>query len=112
MMPDQSPSPLSPFDQEPGIFPAMEEPPEAFLLDVDDLPSATRGDRLVRAAAKLRQMGVSHQKVTQLLLFDLERVERQLAWFPYRSARKKASLIVAAIENDYEAPANLPAHEN
>lgn len=73
--------------------------------------SESRNERMVRLAGRLLQIGVSGHQVRRLLLHDLDKVERQLDWLPYRSARKKASLIVAAIEQDYEAPANWEAHE-
>lgn len=71
----------------------------------------TRKERMIRLAARLIQLGVSSRQVQRLLGFDLDLVERQLDWLPHRSARKRASLIVAAIEHDYEAPANWSPHE-
>jgi hypothetical protein len=71
----------------------------------------SRQARMIRLAHELLSLGVSGNQVPKLLMQDLDLVEKQLLWLPYRSARKKASLIVSAIENDYEAPANLDAHE-
>ncbi len=68
----------------------------------------TRRDRLIRLAIALQRLGVSSQQVGQLLsTHDLDMVEQQLLWFPARKARKKASLIVAAIRDNYEKPANF-----
>lgn len=91
----------------PTFKPLPELPPS--LQKRDD---ETRGDRMVRLAAQLMQLGVSDVQVRRLLSFDLDLVERQLDWLPYRSARKRSSLIVAAIEHDYEAPANWNPYED
>lgn len=72
----------------------------------------SRRERMIRLAGRLIQLGVSGNQIQKLLLHDLDLVERQLDWLPFRSARKRASLIVAAIEHDYEAPANWEAHED
>lgn len=74
-------------------------------------PGESRNNRMVRLAGRLMQVGVSNSQIQKLLLFDLDLVERQLDWLPFRSARKRASLIVAAIEKDYEAPANWEGDE-
>lgn len=80
--------------------------------DLTPLGGETRRDRMVRLAGRLIQLGVSSSQIQKLLLHDLDLVERQLDWLPFRSARKRASLIVAAIEHDYEAPANWEVHED
>lgn len=36
--------------------------------------------------------------------YDVNRIVRQLEWLPHRDARNPAGFLVAAIENDYEAP--------
>lgn len=74
-------------------------------------PGESQSERMVRLAAQLMQLGVSNHQVRKLLTHDLDKVERQLDWLPYRRARKRASLIVAAIEHDYEAPADWEVHE-
>jgi len=74
-------------------------------------PNETRFERQVRLAARLMQLGVSRSQITQLLLHDLDQVERQLDWLPYRRARKRSSLIVSAIEQDFEAPADWSPDE-
>ncbi len=72
----------------------------------------TVSEQMLRLAIELRQLGVSDSQTRRILAtHDLEVVERQLRWLPYRSARKKASMILAAIDNDYDAPANLPSDE-
>jgi len=69
----------------------------------------TPQERLERLAAGLISAGVSMRQTQRLLSqHDLDNVEQQLAWINYRAARKKASLLVTAIDQAYEAPANLP----
>ena len=48
----------------------------------------SRQDRMVRLAARLMQVGVSNRQVQQLLTFDLDRVERQLDWLPWRNSSR------------------------
>lgn len=58
----------------------------------------------------LMAAGVSRQDATHLIgSFPLEAIQQQLDWLPYREARLPARFLVAAIENDYEAPVNLPS---
>jgi len=67
----------------------------------------TNKERMVRLARCLLAVGVAGLQVEQLLAnFDLDLIERQLRWLPARKARKRASIIVASIQNDYEEPAN------
>lgn len=73
-----------------------------------DAPATeTNRDRMVRVAMELMKAGVSGQQARRLLgRHDLDRIEQQLRWIDFRNPRKKASLLVAAIENDFEEPAN------
>lgn len=97
---------MNSYDQEARIG-ASSEGAQMPHLDFETAPpDETRQDRMVRLAARLMQFGVSERQILRLLTFDLDRIERQLNWLPYRQARKRASLIVSAIEEDYEAPAN------
>ena len=61
---------------------------------------------MVRLAVQLQRIGVSSRLMSELLMYDLDKVEQQLIWLPARAARKPASMIVSAIRNDYEKPAN------
>ena len=72
-------------------------------------PSEERKQRMIRLAAQLQQLGVSRHLLPELVCYDLDMVEQQLIWLPARNARKKASMIVAAIRNNYEQPANFEA---
>lgn len=66
------------------------------------------GSRLVRLAVELRQLGVSASQTERLLsTHPPDLVEQQLAWLPARKARRKASLIIAAIDRNYEEPLSL-----
>ena len=65
-------------------------------------PSATAEEH---ARQQLTDVGVEADWVDYLIAnHDLERIERQLHWLPYRKAQNPARLIVSAIEKDYEPP--------
>lgn len=70
--------------------------------------SETKEERMARLALELLRLDVSVTVTRELLCYDLDVVERQLEWLPYRNVRKKASFIVSAIREDYEAPSILP----
>lgn len=68
----------------------------------DEVP-LSRQDQLV---LKLIEIGVSNRKAENMVHhFPPELIQRQLDWLPHRSARRPASMIIAAIENDYDEPA-------
>ncbi len=68
-------------------------------------------ERMARLAGEMMRMGVSGHQARRLLAeHPLDEIERQLGWIEFRSARKKASLLVTAIDQGYEAPANLPPY--
>lgn len=68
----------------------------------DDMPLSER-DQLI---LELVGVGVSLRKAESLVgRFSVFKVRQQLDWLPYRSARRPASMIIAAIENDYDEPA-------
>jgi hypothetical protein len=59
---------------------------------------------------QLVEAGLSHHKAAEIVRrFDQDRIYRQLHWLPYRNAKVPASLLVAAIEQDYEPPSLLAA---
>ena len=39
------------------------------------------------------------------LVLDLVEIQKQLRWLPFRAARRPASLLISAIEHDYDSPA-------
>ncbi|MFN8140431.1 MAG: hypothetical protein U0R49_11600 [Fimbriimonadales bacterium] len=56
----------------------------------------------------LVKVGVSLRKAEQLVKQNPhEKIRKQLDWLPSRNARKPASLLIVAIERDYDAPAYL-----
>ena len=55
---------------------------------------------------ELVQTGVGLRKAESLVsAFPHTSIRQQLAWLPLRAARRPASLLIAAIEHDYDAPA-------
>jgi hypothetical protein len=61
---------------------------------------------------KLLALGVLREQADLLLMnYPLERIERQIAWLPYRHAKNPARLLIAAIEHDYEPPAYVRLQE-
>jgi len=54
----------------------------------------------------LVELGVALRKAESLVRrYPAQEVRKQLDWLPFRSARRPASMIIAAIENDYDKPA-------
>ncbi|MBV6459402.1 MAG: hypothetical protein HONBIEJF_02550 [Fimbriimonadaceae bacterium] len=54
----------------------------------------------------LVELGVALRKAESIVRrFPAREVRKQLGWLPFRSARRPASMIIAAIENDYDKPA-------
>lgn len=68
----------------------------------DEVPLSER-DQLV---LELVEIGVSIRKAENLVRRNSAvKIRQQLDWLPHRSARRPASMIIAAIENDYDEPA-------
>lgn len=77
-----------------GDLPAKLPPDEVPLSDQDQL------------ILELVEVGVALRKAENLVRsYPALRIRRQLDWLPYRSARRPAPMIIAAIENDYDEPA-------
>lgn len=54
---------------------------------------------------ELVHVGVGLRKARSLVdEYSTERIQRQLKWLPLRAARRPASLLISAIENDYDPP--------
>jgi len=65
----------------------------------DEVPLTEREQLIL----DLVQVGVSLRKAQSLVnRFPALRITRQLDWLPFRAARRPASMIIAAIENDYD----------
>lgn len=62
-------------------------------------------DRLTRLAMELLKVGVSRPGVERLLgTQELDEIERQLAYLPFRHAKRPEAFIVEAVRNHYSAP--------
>jgi hypothetical protein len=73
-----------------------------------ELPEGSVDEETADARRRLLSVGVTKDQADFLLgSFEVERIQRQLEWLPYRNARNPASLLVAAIEHDYEEPFDL-----
>lgn len=71
-------------------------------LSPDDAPLSP-SDQLI---LELVEVGIGLRKAESLVSKHPEElIRKQLKWLPYRAARRPASLLIAAIENDYDAPA-------
>lgn len=56
----------------------------------------------------LQQQGLNQDQAVDLVSrFEAVRIRRQVQWLPYRRARNPGGLLIAAIEDDYEAPPAL-----
>lgn len=78
------------------------------------VPSPPKPELVVAEAARdqatkeLIRCGVSRRKAVELVArFPLERIKRQISFLPHRQARRPASLLIVAIENDFEEPEGL-----
>jgi hypothetical protein len=68
------------------------------------IPLQEPDPRRVDVALDLLKLGVSNTRVTELLTFDLDVIERQLSYLPYRKAKRPEAFIIEAIRNDYSPP--------
>lgn len=54
---------------------------------------------------ELVQLGIGLRKAENLVrLYPADRIRQQIEWLPLRAPRRPASLLIAAIEHDYDAP--------
>ena len=62
----------------------------------------------LRLLTELMKLGVSEHEASSLLeRYSTNRIEQQLSWLPYRTARKPSALIVAAIRRNFDPPSAL-----
>jgi hypothetical protein len=61
-------------------------------------------DRATKLAVELMRLGISRAGTVELLSYPLDVVERQLAYLPFRKAKRPSAFIVDAIRNDYSPP--------
>lgn len=68
-------------------------PDEAILTDAEEL------------TLDLVRVGIGLRKAQNLVeRYPHDRIAQQLEWLPLRAARRPASLLIAAIENNYDHP--------
>jgi len=74
-------------------LPKRNSPDEAALSERDQL------------ILDLVEVGIGVRKAESLVTkYPEELIRKQLCWLPYRAARRPASLLIVAIEHNYEAP--------
>lgn len=62
-------------------------------------------ERMTSLATELFRLGVSHSGVQELLsLHELDEVERQLAYLPFRKAKRPEAFIIEAVRRKYSPP--------
>lgn len=62
-------------------------------------------DRMTKLAIELMRLGVSQSGVRELLSVNpLDEIERQLAYLPYRKAKRPEAFIIEAVRNSYSPP--------
>lgn len=62
-------------------------------------------DKAVEIAIELQKLGVSQAGVTELLSgYPFDQIERQLAYLPYRKAKRPEAFIIEAVRNNYSPP--------
>ena len=65
-------------------------------------------NRVRRLAAELARIGVTGRQIERLFAtYEIDEIEQQIVWLPYRRARNPASVVVMAICERYEKPARL-----
>ena len=69
---------------------------------IPDEPTLDPREQLV---LELVEVGIGLRKAESLVShYPEERIRKQLDWLPLRAARRPASLLITAIEQDYGAP--------
>ncbi len=67
-----------------------------------DEPLLSPRDQLVLG---LCEVGIGLRKAESLVnQYPEDKIRQQLAWLPFRAARRPASLLITAIEQDYDPP--------
>lgn len=66
--------------------------------------------RLIHISLELQKLGVSQRGATQLMIeHPLDEIERQLAYLPYRKAKRPEAFIIEAVRNRYSPPKDFYA---
>lgn len=67
-------------------------------------------ERATRIAYNLLRLGVSRSGVERLMLeYPYALIEKQLAYLPFRKAKRPEAMIIQSIRNNYSAPKNFYA---
>ena len=67
--------------------------------------SASPGDRAVKLAGRMLQLGIARDMVHELLSYPLDQVEAQLDWLPYRAnVKRQGAFLINAIRRNYSPP--------
>lgn len=75
--------------------------PRPKRMTPDEVP-LSEGEELI---LELVEVGVSLRKARDLVeRFPYERIRQQLKWLPARSPQRPASLLIVAIERDFDKP--------
>jgi hypothetical protein len=62
-------------------------------------------ERATEIAVKLKRLHVSDSIVIELLSnFDLDAIESQIDWLPFRKAKRPGAFLIQAIRNNYSPP--------
>ena len=84
------------------ILPESQKGRRKGQITSDELPLTVREELVL----SIVELGVSLRKAEYLVnRYPESRIRRQLAWLPKRGARRPASLLIASIERDFDAPA-------
>jgi len=62
------------------------------------------GDRVVKLAGRLLELGISRDRVVELLSHPHDEVENQLDWLPFRKATRRGAFVIEAIRKKYKPP--------
>ena len=61
-------------------------------------------DRIVKLAGRLLELGISKDRVVEMLTHPLDEVENQLDWLPFRKAKRPGAFVIDAIRHKYKPP--------
>lgn len=68
------------------------------------------GERAVRLAARMMELGVSREGILEMFAFPLDQVEAQINWLPYRKAKRPGAFLIEAVRRNYSPPPAYYAH--
>lgn len=62
------------------------------------------GDRAVKLAGRLLELGISRDRVIELLSHPHDEIENQLDWLPFRKAKRPGAFLIDAVRHKYKPP--------